>query len=243
MLKVWARAHAHNDYMHKRPLWDALDAGFASVEADIYVVDENLHVAHDRKDITAEGTLDAMYLRPLWERFRRSKCIQPNLLTFQLLVDIKADAAGALKILDRTLKPYEEMLSHSSRGNYSQGAVEIVLSGDRPTQILKGRSTRNVFLDARMVDISSAPVGLFVMLSESWLPNIPWYGRGMITKKHRQWLSDYVAKADDLGIKSRFWGIPDTPSAWRLLDAAGVSWIGTDQLTICSEWFMKRERQ
>ncbi|MEU9588105.1 hypothetical protein AB0D70_32420, partial [Streptomyces werraensis] len=33
------RAHAHNDYEHDRPLLDALDHGFTSVEADIYLVD------------------------------------------------------------------------------------------------------------------------------------------------------------------------------------------------------------
>ncbi len=32
-------AHAHNDYAHKRPLADALDHGFCSVEADIFLVD------------------------------------------------------------------------------------------------------------------------------------------------------------------------------------------------------------
>ena len=29
-------AHAHNDYQHKRPLLDALDHDFCSVEADVY---------------------------------------------------------------------------------------------------------------------------------------------------------------------------------------------------------------
>jgi hypothetical protein len=30
-------AHAHNDYEHSRPLLDALDNGFCSVEADIWL--------------------------------------------------------------------------------------------------------------------------------------------------------------------------------------------------------------
>lgn len=30
------RAHAHNDYEHARPLIDALERGFGSVEADVY---------------------------------------------------------------------------------------------------------------------------------------------------------------------------------------------------------------
>ncbi|MEC4021166.1 hypothetical protein QMK28_34095, partial [Streptomyces sp. H27-D2] len=31
------RAHAHNDFVHPRPLLDALSHGFASVEADIWL--------------------------------------------------------------------------------------------------------------------------------------------------------------------------------------------------------------
>lgn len=38
----WTRAHAHNDYYHRRPLLDALDHGFLSVEADIRLVDSEL---------------------------------------------------------------------------------------------------------------------------------------------------------------------------------------------------------
>ena len=36
------QAHAHNDYEHARPLHDALEHGFWSVEADIYLVDGEL---------------------------------------------------------------------------------------------------------------------------------------------------------------------------------------------------------
>ena len=41
------RAHAHNDYEHTRPLLDALDCGFGSIEADVHLVDGRLLVAHD----------------------------------------------------------------------------------------------------------------------------------------------------------------------------------------------------
>src|SRR5258708_18978619 len=45
------RVHAHNDYEHKRPLFDALDDGFCSVEADIFLVDGQLLVAHTRTSV------------------------------------------------------------------------------------------------------------------------------------------------------------------------------------------------
>ena len=47
-------AHAHNDYEHPRPLLDALDHGFCSVEADIYLVEGQLLVAHNRSDVSKE---------------------------------------------------------------------------------------------------------------------------------------------------------------------------------------------
>src|SRR5215475_7710089 len=64
------RVHAHNDYEHKRPLFDALDHGFCSVEADIYLVDGALLVAHDRDQVKPERTLQALYLDPLRERVK-----------------------------------------------------------------------------------------------------------------------------------------------------------------------------
>ena len=39
------RAHSHNDYWRKRPLLDALECGFCSVEADIFQVGDQLLVA------------------------------------------------------------------------------------------------------------------------------------------------------------------------------------------------------
>ena len=59
------RAHAHNDYLHARPLLDALDHGFCSVEADIYLVDGQLLVAHDRNKVDPRRTRN----RFTWSRF------------------------------------------------------------------------------------------------------------------------------------------------------------------------------
>src|SRR4051794_2449732 len=61
-------AHAHNDYEHARPLLDALDNGFCSVEADIHLVDGKLLVAHDRAHVRPDRTLQSLYLDPLRER-------------------------------------------------------------------------------------------------------------------------------------------------------------------------------
>ena len=66
------RAHAHNDYQHERPLLDALDHGFGSIEADIHLINGNLLVAHNRDEAQPDRTLQGLYLDPLRQRIRRS---------------------------------------------------------------------------------------------------------------------------------------------------------------------------
>ncbi len=65
-------AHAHNDYEHKRPLFDALDRGFCSVEADIFLSDNQLLVGHTKSDLKAERTLQKLYLDPLRTRIKEN---------------------------------------------------------------------------------------------------------------------------------------------------------------------------
>src|SRR3954469_3522630 len=65
-------AHAHNDYEHARPLLDALDHGFTSVEADVYTIRGVLLVGHDREALTPERTLEKLYLVPLAERVQEN---------------------------------------------------------------------------------------------------------------------------------------------------------------------------
>ena len=43
------QGHAHNDYEHERPLFDALDNGFCSIEVDIFLVGGKFLVGHDGK--------------------------------------------------------------------------------------------------------------------------------------------------------------------------------------------------
>ena len=65
------QAHAHNDYAHSRPLLDALDHGFCSVEADVFLVKDKLLVGHTFLELKPNRTLESLYLDPLLERVKR----------------------------------------------------------------------------------------------------------------------------------------------------------------------------
>src|SRR5687768_2334780 len=66
-----ANAHAHNDYEHKRPLMDALSFGFTSVEADIYLIDNELYVSHNYPKNLKGITLKELYLDPLQQILKK----------------------------------------------------------------------------------------------------------------------------------------------------------------------------
>src|SRR3954466_15622599 len=91
-IKPLPQAHAHNDYEHARPLLDALDHGFCSVEADIWLMPEGLLIGHDRKDLRPNRTLQALYLNPLRERIRANGGrVYRGGPIFYLLIDVKPD--------------------------------------------------------------------------------------------------------------------------------------------------------
>lgn len=87
------RAHAHNDYEHARPLYDALDHGFTSVEVDVYLVNDQLLVAHDPTQLQFDRTLQSLYLDPLRQRTQQNKgqVYSKGGLEFTLLIDVKTE--------------------------------------------------------------------------------------------------------------------------------------------------------
>src|ERR1700712_2653306 len=84
---------AHNDYVHKRPLFDALDNGFTHIEADVYLRHSKLLVAHRPpmlKFLKKRRTIEGLYLKPLYSRLSHSNgSLQSPLDTIVLMIDIK----------------------------------------------------------------------------------------------------------------------------------------------------------
>src|SRR5215469_9460539 len=104
--------HAHNDYEHTRPLFDALDHGFCSVEADIHLVDGQLLVAHSRAEVKPGKTLQTLYLDPLRERVKTNGGhVYPDGPEVILLIDVKGDWRATYPVLRDILKQYADMLT------------------------------------------------------------------------------------------------------------------------------------
>lgn len=225
------RAHAHNDYEHARPLIDALEHGFGSVEADVYPINGDLLVAHDFKDINAERTLEKLYLAPLKKRFDQNKGqIVAGLPTLILLVDIKTNALLAYQTLEKQIEPYKAMLTEFSADKIKTNAVMIILSGERPREYLAKQERRWAAIDGRLPDLAAnPPVSLVPLVSDNWSVHFKWK-EGPFSPENRTKLSAVVKQAHEQGRLLRFWAAPDRAETWRLHRNAGIDLINTDRL-------------
>ncbi|KAL8930570.1 MAG: hypothetical protein Q9208_000440 [Pyrenodesmia sp. 3 TL-2023] len=57
--------HSHNDYWRRVPLYSAVEVGCISVEADVWLFDEQLYVGHSLASLTPNRTLASLYVDPL----------------------------------------------------------------------------------------------------------------------------------------------------------------------------------
>jgi hypothetical protein len=236
-----ARGHAHNDYVHKRALHDALAAGCSSVEADIFLIDGALRVGHERF-LLRDGTLQSLYLDPLREIVvRNGGYVQSRGERFWLLIDIKAESAAVYAELRRVLADYRDMLTGWRDGVESPGAITIVLSGDRPRAQAAAERERYVAIDGRLRDLEDNPPPTLVpWISDAWSTAFAWNGKESMPDDQRAKLRAIAAQAHAQGRMLRLWGTPDRPEVWEELAAAAVDWISTDRLTEFANWNARR---
>jgi hypothetical protein len=226
------QAHAHNDYEHTRPLLDALDQGFCSVEADIYLVDGQLLVAHERRQVRPERTLQALYLDPLLERVRRNGGrVYKDGPPVTLLIDVKSDADATYKTLRDVLARYTNMLTRFAGGHIETNAVTAIISGNRARQIMAAETVRYAALDGRPEDLNGgAPRQLIPWISEDWKRLFRWRGSGPFPDAEKQRLRDLVSRAHAQGRRVRLWGTPDRVEVWREELSCGVDLLNVDDL-------------
>ena len=232
------RAHAHNDYYHKRPLKDALSHGFCSVEADVYFIGGRLLVAHSILEIQPDKTLERLYLDPLLKRVRQNArdTNQPGRVfadgpTFTLMIDIKQNGPKVYARLQKVLPYYREMLTRVEDGKLIEGAVRVIVSGDRPQKQIRESQIRYVGIDGRLSDLDSKqPAHLLPLISDRWTSHFKWRGDGPIPSDEKLKLKKIVRQAHEKGRRVRFWATPENKAVWQELYDADVDLINTDRL-------------
>lgn len=241
-------AHAHNDYEHTRPLFDALDNGFNSVEADIYLINNNLYVSHFAPStIDSTKTLEALYLKPLSNRIKQNKgnVYQGYKGFFYLMIDIKTEATPSYDKLKEVLKNYESMISKVNVGKEEQNKpIKIVITGmkGRPFNQILADEPKYCSIDGKINELERGiSAAVMPYISEKYTDFLSYKGVGIPSSKDINTIQEMVSKTHKENKKLRFWASPDNQKVWEFLLDNEVDLVNTDSLFQFKSFMLKRK--
>lgn len=229
-------AHSHNDYEQRFPFWSGYYQHFGSMEADVFLKNDTLFVAHNAKDMRPERTLSSLYLNPLLSQIRKNQgTVYPNSRdTLQLLIDLKTPARETMPGLVKELAKYEDLL-------VPKGLVKIVLSGNVPSPSEFSEYPPYIFFDGRPeVAYTPAQYARIGLISQAFGHYSPWNGKGVLTKGDKLSIEKVIKQVHGQGKKIRFWATPDDINAWKMFMNLGVDYINTDKVDALGQYLRNR---
>jgi hypothetical protein len=236
--------HAHNDYEHKRPLFEALENGFTSIEIDVYIHNDDLIVSHAAVGLDSKPDIENLYLKPI------QKIIQQNggwvykgyKQPVIFMIDCKTGGKETYDKLKEVLGKYADILAvYHHDSIIKPGPIQILISGNKPFEFLAKEETSFMTMDADLNTIDKNQYNaITTRYSDPWGTYFTWAGNGEMPDDVKSKLNELVKKAHALKEQIRFYHIPDKPNAWKALLDAGVDWINTDKLKEYAEFWRKR---
>ena len=238
---------AHNDYAHTHPLFDALENGYTNLEADVFLEEDSLIIAHFNPFFRAEKTLETLYLKPLAAIVKRNNgrvytnYPEPVIL----MIDVKTGANNTYAALKPVLQKYSFMFTSYNDGKVTPGAITVVLSGHKPFKMLKNEKNRLAFIDEdlRRSDKDTTAVDVYKMSSCKYSKLLSWTGRGGIQKRELTKLENFIAIAHRFHKKVRLWASPENAAVWEKLLSCGVDLINTDKLVTLRQFLIAHKNK
>ncbi len=224
------RIHAHNDYQKAEPLTNALRNKVFSIEADIYLYNNKLVVAHDKKELPTAPTLDSLYLQPIINLFKqhRGAISKDSNYAPVLMIDIKENGDAVIAELIKLLSPHRFVFDRSM----NKKAIQVVISGDRTASSKWNSYPSYILFDGRPYEVyDSASMSRVAYISDSYLKYIT-------PQDSTSRLEELVRKVHDKGKLLRLWAAPDDPLSWKQLQKLGVDIINTDKVDECRNYLM-----
>ncbi len=224
-----AEAHSHNDYLQKFPFWQAYHAGFGSIEADIFLQDGKLMVAHTIKEIESTRTLEELYLKPLQASVRKNngQVYSDSSRHLQLLIDLKTAAIPTLEVLLNELKRYPELIVCKT--------LQFVITGNRPAVESYIQYPSWLLFDGELsLPYSPPALSKIALFSDNFANYTKWNGKGKLPQNEKNKISNAIALAHRQHKKIRFWNAPDIVNSWYHYLDMEVDFINTDHIELLS---------
>lgn len=228
-----ADAHSHNDYKNSVPFYRAYNAGFGSIEADVFAVNGQLMVAHKEEEITPARSLKLMYIDPLIEKLKKDTTRK-----LRLLIEIKKDYTVTLPLVISELKPLSQYFDYASH----PGRLSIVMTGAVPPgEVMLTYPAWMSFDVDHMSGFTTQQFTKIGLVSVPFDKYSKWNGAGDLSIADADRITAIIDSAHALGKKIRFFAIPDTNTCWKKLISLHADVIGTDHINELADFLNKKE--
>ncbi len=225
------KIHAHNDYSQLRPFLNAYEQRADFIEADVWLQNGKLVVAHDEPQ-TPAPSLDSLYIKPIVALFKQhdGKVSDDRDYTFSLVIDVKDNPAEVLPKLLTTLQ--ENLVCFNRSANPK--AVQVVISGNRPKIEQFFDFPVLLQFDGRPSEVyDQETLQRIAFISDNFQSYSRWDGNGDLPDADREKLKRVIKRAHNDNKLIRFWGTPDMPNTWKQLKKIKVDIINTDKVAEC----------
>jgi alkaline phosphatase len=231
-----ANAHSHNDYQHEPPLVAAYASKFGSIEADVFLSDNEIIVAHTEKDIPNHKTFEDLYLKPLQASIKSNNgyVYDDTALTLILMLDVKSEAKPLIIKLTELLSAYPEI--------YQCKSLMILISGNKPDPRTYDSYPPFIWFDGLLSSkYKKEELNRIAVLSDNFKNYTTWKGADNPPAKDWEALQKAVAKGHELGKKVRFWNTPDFDEGWQKVIELGVDFIDTYSIKSLAEYLKQNK--
>jgi alkaline phosphatase len=231
------KIHSHNDYLQIVPFYLAYSQQVASIEADVYAVEnpDTLLVAHQPLALFTAPSLDDAYIKPLAAIFKQNggRAWRNSEKTLTFMIELKTPPTPTLDKVITLLNRYPDVFDPSVNPH----AVRVVITGHTPPAETFGDYSPIVSFDGAHTNYTPAQLERIAMISLDFGAHSQWNGKGSMITDEQERVVSAIARAHALGKPIRFWGTPDGITAWNTFYTLGVDYINTDHLEACTAFF------
>ena len=226
--------HSHNDYDRIAPFWEAYSQHCTSIEADVFLQDGEILVAHNREDVKADRSLRTMYIEPIVRLFRENggRMWKGSDDRLQLVVDLKTQES--LEGVVALAGEYPDVFA-------SENGVRIVITGGYPPEDY-GKWPKWVWFDGDFtdgkLDYTPAQLERIAMISTYFRDFArKWNGKGRMIDPELFAVQGAIDAAHAVGKPIRFWGAPEGTTVYFTFLKMGVDIMNTDHPAQCALFY------
>lgn len=226
---------AHNDYVRAVPFFTAYNLGVGYIEADVFLKDGALLVAHHEREIEQRRDLATLYLQPLQKEIQNNNgtVYDDSNAALTLMIDLKTEGVSTLNELIGLLDKYPTLTSCAT--------LTIMISGNVPDRTKWNEYPDYIRVDGRPgIPYTADELKRVSMISTNFNDHVKWDGRDKIPEVGRQKIQMLMNDAHAKGKTFRFWATPDFKEAWQELMALDMDVIVTDDVAGLAEYLAQK---